>query len=913
VFWSDCYAYLIVLIYRHQPHKNEHKDIITRKYNMSEQLYYTYSTIGSGSTTDERIYAQSPGIGSVTSEPVRALMKYLSYKLPIGADLRISIEDAPISLVLAKTDYNRILCHRKYAGKDGVGRLGNLFTHAIVNPEVVISTRGETGPISAHDAISLWRSPLWKTTEEQAPPKSTTIESLEPQELQQQYMNMRWPGKLSIDTLWLQYPHCPTQLQTAADWLPQVFSAFLMLKRLKKTQLYIAAPSEMVATFIWCITRLLPRTLDIMQELTFSTYEREVGKIPVTITGTCWLPPVNHNGPFIPQSDLPIASYQPLPTNSVLAINCYTQKQTSFEIDEQVGKFVQFATQSLLQKDMAELSQLIRQAERKRYRDLGQLFEIFHIQQEEATKEKVDYILHNPSLWLCLDYANIQNKLIELMYNTKDTWWRTSSEQQIQKIYQWTLRQPESEEAVALRAFVDRVMSELSNELASNQQESNERAKYWDHLLNIMSDSLEGTLYSMLTSKQGMQAVPPLLLENYLTHFSVRAINPDNKQITEEKRGRIHNILDLLIQHSELLSEPLRPYILCWYTISNFFSQPVFNRDKLRVLHKHIDTVVLSEETRQELNQEMIAFLSKNVEAEADVVRVIDNLDNVLIRNQKDALPANVLLLKEMVRIFGKRPDRNNQPKTIMYIKVVLTETINLRKLNVEDVERTRFVDECLNSLFVSVDSSEFIQTSDWPSSFTDLWNAYQARRMEAKFAEMTQPTQQLPALSRNAVQHPSRSYPADNQQQAKSPDPSQGHRQPLQTTPYAVPMDNTSQPSTRHNSKADVVKDAYGKSPYVEDAIKAFRKVLKGKKVDKIAEAYDERIKRWLEPEEIALASMARNLVQTHEKAKQKGEYHEFISTYYLYNQLYNRSYILPKDIIATVRYLWEEEKRNK
>jgi hypothetical protein len=879
-------------------------------YNMSEQLYYTYSTIGSGSTTGERIRAQSPGIGSVTSEPVRALMKYLSYKLPIGADLRTSIEDAPICLVLAQTDYNRILSHRKYAGKDGVGRPGNLFTHAIVDPEVVISAQtGEVGPISAYDAISLWRSPVWKTTEEQAPPKSTTIESLDPQELQQQYMNTRWPGKLSIDALRLQYPHCPTQLQTAADWLPQVFSAFLMLKRLKKTQLYIAAPSEMVATFIWCITRFLPRTLDIMQELTFSTYEREVGKIPVTITGTCWLPPVNHNGPFTPQSDLPIASYQPLPTNSVLAINCYTQKQTPFEIDEQVDKFVQFATQSLLQKDMAELSQLIRQAERKRYRDLGQLFEIFHIQQEEATKEKVDYILHNPSLWLCLDYANIQNKLIELMYNTKDTWWRTSSEQQIQEIYQWTLRQPESEEAVALRAFVDRVMSELSNELASNQQESNERAKYWDHLLNIMSDSLEGTLYGMLTSKQGMQAVPPLLLENYLTHFSVRVINPDNKQITEERRSRIHNILGILIQHSELLSEPLRPYILCWYTISNFFSQPVFNRDKLRVLHKHIDTVVLSEETRQELNQEMIAFLSKNVEAEADVVRVIDNLDNILIRNQKDPLPANVLLLKEMARIFGKRPDSNNQPKTIMYIKAVLTETINLRKLNVEEVERTRFVDECLNSLFVSVDSSEFIQTSEWPSSFTDLWNAYQARRMAAKFAEMTQPTQQLPALSRNAVQHPSRSYPADNQQQAKSPDPSQGHRQPLQTTPYATPVNNTNLPSIQPNPKDSAVKNPRGLSSSKEERIKAFRKVLNSKKVEEIAQAYDGTLDRWLETGEVHLANMAQKLVQSHKKAKETRDYHDFIN---LYN-MYCTEFTFSSDINTTITRLKHEQRKRE
>src|SRR5262249_548476 len=151
-----------------------------------EQLYYTFSTIGSGLITGERIRAQSPGVGSATSEPVRALMRYLIYRLPAGADLRTPAESAPLSLVLAKTPHHHILSHKKYVDRDGIGRAGNFFTHAILDPEIVSEQTAAIEPISARAAISLWKSPFWKTSENQAPPKDTRIESLSPQDIQQE-------------------------------------------------------------------------------------------------------------------------------------------------------------------------------------------------------------------------------------------------------------------------------------------------------------------------------------------------------------------------------------------------------------------------------------------------------------------------------------------------------------------------------------------------------------------------------------------------------------------------------------------------------------------------------------------------------------------------------------------------------
>jgi hypothetical protein len=225
---------------------------------MNEQLYYTFSTIGSGSAAGERIRAQSPGVGSVNSEPVRALMRYLPYRLPIGASLQLPLDAAPISFTFTRTEYHTILAQRVYANKEGVSnRPGNFFTHAILNPER-ISSSNQIVPLSAQDAIRLWRSPLWLTDEDQIPTKGTSIDALLPREITR-YIRSDWPFDVTP--------------QEILDWLPTVFSAFLMLKKLNKKQLYLAAPADTVAAIIWCITRCLPCSLDILQELTFSTYE----------------------------------------------------------------------------------------------------------------------------------------------------------------------------------------------------------------------------------------------------------------------------------------------------------------------------------------------------------------------------------------------------------------------------------------------------------------------------------------------------------------------------------------------------------------------------------------------------------------------------------------------------------------
>jgi hypothetical protein len=402
----------------------------------STQLYYTFSPWG---------WIGELGIGFG-----------LHYQLPKGADPRLtSVEDAPISLVFTQIGRCRILLHKKYVGNTPVGRPGNYFIHALIDPKVVSEQTGAYEPISACTAISLWESPFWKTSEDQVTDRGTDLPSLTPEELSH-YTGMQ-PDFSSPD-----WPK-------VVDWLPQVFSAFLMLKKLNKRHLYIAAPSEMVAAFIWFITRCLPRTLSIVQELTFSTYERDITNAPMVIVGTCWLPLGNDYGSLVSQDDHPASCYQEQPDNLALAINCFNRKQTPFEIDELVHRFTKFAISSLVEKKMKNLDTILRQAEEKNYQSLDDLLTLFHLQREEPTeaptKELVQDLIARPEFWSNLLNPTIHKRLLDLSKDQAQDpnwqrWWQTIGKIQLQQMRQCVLEQPESEEAAALSALADEVIHE---------------------------------------------------------------------------------------------------------------------------------------------------------------------------------------------------------------------------------------------------------------------------------------------------------------------------------------------------------------------------------------------------------------------------------------------------------------------
>ena len=274
-----------------------------------EQLWYTWSDMGIDAIRlGFRIRAASPGLADPKSEKVRQLDHYQRYSLPNGADVTVSPDLAPFSLALINTGTERILVNRVYAGRDGVGRYGAFFVHLLANLPPTFS------PL---DAISLWKSPFWQRADDRGEPQrnSTQLPPLSLASLRQQEHNGRLSGKQFDGHI--------------KKFLPYVIEAYLTKNLLfekghatgqstqsERQKIYIAAPDDLLADLISGLIHTLPPQL--VQDLTFSTYEDNINEASTEIVGTCWPSDGTQGQNPAVQQLLPESFFQ-----DKLAINCY--------------------------------------------------------------------------------------------------------------------------------------------------------------------------------------------------------------------------------------------------------------------------------------------------------------------------------------------------------------------------------------------------------------------------------------------------------------------------------------------------------------------------------------------------------------------------------------------------------------
>lgn len=323
---------------------------------MGEQLWYTWSDSGFGIATDYRVRAASRGLMDTEGERVRALVSLVGYQLPQDTDLYLPPKEAPRCLAFLRAGSRRepVLIYKTYIGIDEMKRPGNYFSHLLAELPAVSSPRPE-GQIefSAREAIELWGS-----------------KSLNDKDSERIWLaGRRDLEQFSLDDLKRNRGSLTRHdLEQMVDLFRHVFSAFLTLPKLGEgKRLYIAAPPDTVAALIWGLTHALPRTLNLMRTLTFSTFERNIeDKAAPVIVGTCWLPQYARSGPNTPQ-DLPPAYYQPNNPYG-LAINGYQPvKVTPFTPDPpEITKFVELAIDCFVQRPphtMEELNDLVDGAE----------------------------------------------------------------------------------------------------------------------------------------------------------------------------------------------------------------------------------------------------------------------------------------------------------------------------------------------------------------------------------------------------------------------------------------------------------------------------------------------------------------------------------------------------------------------
>ena len=344
---------------------------------MSEQLWYTWSTSGFGIANDYRVRAASPKLTDVTGPRVQSLLTLVSYTLPQHTDPFLPPEKAPLCLAFLKAGPESVLIQKTYTGLDGLKRPGVYFSHLLAElPPLPSPCMDGYVPFSAREAISLWKAttqfgePFWRNTEQGWPEGSRDLSAVADSDL----LVDLYLDQSSSRYIGLLNTQAPGAIAQQPELFKRVMSAFLTLAQAeKRKRLYLIGNPDTVATLIWGITHALPRTLDIMRDLTFSTFESnlEADTTPL-IVGTCWLPQYLQQGRENARQDIAENYYQPDNPYGI-AIQCqppYTY--TPFQPDEPVQKYSSFVLESyqMGRPGMQNLKNMLDEAEKNNFSQL---------------------------------------------------------------------------------------------------------------------------------------------------------------------------------------------------------------------------------------------------------------------------------------------------------------------------------------------------------------------------------------------------------------------------------------------------------------------------------------------------------------------------------------------------------------
>ncbi|MFL5699868.1 MAG: TIR domain-containing protein [Ktedonobacteraceae bacterium] len=385
-----------------------------------EQLWYTWSPIGLGNVTGFRVRAASDGLTDLNSERSRSFRGHLNYDLPQGTDpYTTTNETSPVCLAFidpsieGNKDPNdkgnkHIVMRKVYTGKDAYGRPGVYFVHLL---DLLNETPND---FVASDAIELWESHFWRTSDAtQQPPDSLRLDRVGKNELPK--------GSLT------EY-----DMREVGEYLPFVIEAFLSLKADQK--LYIAAPTTQVAALIWGLTHSLPRSLQLKQKLTFSTYEQDVNKAAVRVVGTCRASSQEQNGYARTQQLLPADCFH----GRGLALDCYTGKRSELEQGTQVAAYANYAADCLLTGQKKMFAHLLDTANEMNVEDTGSFMVFFKTysdaQLRGLTQEDVTGLLKNYKLATeLLTQEGVQRTIIDLSIRNPQ-WWIEDGEPAIKHL-----------------------------------------------------------------------------------------------------------------------------------------------------------------------------------------------------------------------------------------------------------------------------------------------------------------------------------------------------------------------------------------------------------------------------------------------------------------------------------------------
>ncbi len=320
-----------------------------------KQLYCTSADRGDNGTNGAgpgaRVRAASAGLAP---DRVQAILRHAGYASPARGAAPAA--EPPTRLALLQTsDAGRFLCHSACLGIDpATGQNGKFFSHVLLEVPATLD---------AQHAIQSWGSPVWQRADQGG---AELPEAL--------YL----PVSSTLDDEDLaRFLDRPAH----RDLLEFVLTALLTTP--PQARIFVAAPAEAVARCVYGATRALPPFL--LENFTFSTYERDPQQCPARLVGTCW-----GDGADL---DLPEACY----AGGGVAYNASTGR--SSELPGELP-FVAFAVTALAERRTAALDEFHATCQRLGVKDPG-LFElVYRLARGGAslTKEESQKVLNHPTL-----------------------------------------------------------------------------------------------------------------------------------------------------------------------------------------------------------------------------------------------------------------------------------------------------------------------------------------------------------------------------------------------------------------------------------------------------------------------------------------------------------------------------------
>jgi hypothetical protein len=316
-----------------------------------KQLYCVSNE--AGQRVDQHGVRVTAASSHLPPEHLQSALRYAGSAAPAGASGEAV---PPVRLALLQTpDAGRILCHTTCLRDPITGKNGQYFAHLLLDVPAALD---------AHQAIQSWGSDLWQRTDPGG-------------------------GAELPDALYLPVASALGDAQLA-DFLDRprhhelmIFLLGALLSTPPTTRLFIVAPSEEVALCVYGITRALP--LQLLEQFTFSTYERDPLACPARLIGTCWDETTS--------KDLPNACYE----GQGVAFNLFSGRHT--ELPSSVP-FAEFAVEALAKNQTAALDEFHATWQRLGVREAG-LFDLVYRMARGTgvcSKEESQQLLQHPTL-----------------------------------------------------------------------------------------------------------------------------------------------------------------------------------------------------------------------------------------------------------------------------------------------------------------------------------------------------------------------------------------------------------------------------------------------------------------------------------------------------------------------------------